>query len=553
MTKILLLVLSLFPLGASTPSETTEVRPAPKISGRVIDRAGNPVAKARLSAGAKLLARTDANGRFTFAVPATETLTVEAPPFAPRTIALDPSALALGDIILLRAGSVFVDTTDVPGLRELVLVDAQHRKDPGRAITRKASASVTLFTGLEPGSYLLTARGAGALQQKSQLVQVEEGAQKHIAVTIDRMPMRGYVYLGREPLANANVQIIGPHGAWEAIVRTDAEGNYAGELWQVGHMQAAVTSPRLSTEYTTAHLVHEALERKAVEWDILIPDRKVLGRVIDEQGQPIARMPLSVDVENGEVRSRINMMSDASGAFEYTAARTGRYAVEVQPKEYLKPAPLQFELRDDDADKRVEIRLERGIEMRVRVAREDGTPIADAIVADGVSEDRMRALARHRTSASGEATLRGRTGEEKTIYVIPPHGSFAVARFTLDDDTRKSGIDIIVPDAKSALVIRTHNDKGAALGGIRFAVRYNGEVLPPAIINLIRALQHVEYRTTPAGEARIHGLPSGLYELWAYRTAAEGDRLAISPERYEPSLELAVAEGTYEANLTFGK
>lgn len=553
MMKILLLVLSLSPLGASTPSDTTEVRPAPKVSGRVIDRAGNPVAKARLSAGAKLLARTDANGRFRFDVPATETLTVDAPPFAPRTIALDPSALALGDIILLRSGSVSVDTTDVPGLRELVLVASQHRKDPGRAITRKASGSLTLFTGLEPGSYLLTARGAGALQQKSQLVQVEEGALQHIVVTVERMPMRGYVYLGREPLANANVQIIGPHGAWQASVPTDAEGHYAGELWQVGHMQAAVTSPRLPTEYTTAHRVTEALEREAVEWDILIPDRKVLGRVLDEQGQPVAGMPLSVEVEDGEVRSRINLMSDARGAFEYTAARTGRYAVEVQPKQYLKPEPLRFALRDDEGDKRVEIRLERGIEMRVRVAREDGTPIADAIVADGVSEDRMRALARHRTSASGEATLRGRTGEEKTIYVIPPHGSFAVARFTLDDHARKSGIDVVVPEAKSALVIRTRNDKGAALGGIRFAVRYNGEVLPPAIINLIRALQHVEYRTTPAGEARIHGLPSGLYELWAYRTAAEGDRLAVSPERYEPSLQLAVAEGTYEADLTFGK
>ena len=36
-------------------------------------------------------------------------------------------------------------------------------------------------------------------------------------------------------------------------------------------------------------------------------------------------------------------------------------------------------------------------------------------------------LARHRTSSAGEATLRGRAGETKTIYVIPPHGSFAVA------------------------------------------------------------------------------------------------------------------------------
>jgi hypothetical protein len=290
-----------------------------------------------------------------------------------------------------------------------------------------------------------------------------------------------------------------------------------------------------------------------VEWDIAIPDRKITGRIVDDRGKAVGKTPLSVEVEDGEVRSRINMMTDTNGAFEYGPAATGRYAIEANPQQHLKPQPLRFELRNDDPDKRVELVMERGAEVRVRVTREDGTPIAGAVVADGVSEDGSQTLARHRTSATGEATLRGRAGDVKTIYVIPQHGSFAVSQLTLDPATLERGVDVVVPDATSALVIRTRDQKGSVLAGIHFAVRYNGEVIPPAILLLLRSVQHVEYRTTPAGEARIHGLPSGMYELWAYRTASEGDRLAVHPERYEPSLQLAVAQGTYEADLTFGK
>jgi hypothetical protein len=414
-------------------------------------------------------------------------------------------------------------------------------------------STVTFFTGLEPGSYFLIARGAGPLQQKVQHVQVEEGAIEPVALTVDRVPIRGYVFLGREPLAHADVQIIGPGSVWTGTVRTDAEGHYAAELWQVGPMQAVVTSPRLITEYMAGHRVTEALESEPVEWDIAIPDRKIAGRVVDDHGNVVARTPLSIEVEDGEVRSTINLLTDARGAFEYGSARAGRYVVEAHPKTHLRPAPLQFELREGDPDKLVELVMERGAEVRVRVTREDGTPIADALIADGVTEDGSKPLTRHRTSPAGEATLRGRARETKTIYVIPPQGSFAVAHLTLDPDTLAQGEDVVVPDAKSALVIRTRDEKGAALGGIHFAVRYNGELLPPAILLLIRALQHVDYKTTPAGEARIHGLPSGMYELWAYRMASEGDRLAVNPDGYEPSLQLAVAQGTYEADLTFGK
>lgn len=550
MATLLLLVLALAPVGASVPSDATPVRPAPRITGRVIDRAGQPVAGARISAGARLLARTDASGRFAFAVPASASVTIDAAPFASRTIALDVSSYALGDVALLRAGSLSVDTSKIRGLRELELAPMRARES---GTTRKPAGAVTLFTGLEPGSYLLTARGAGALQQKSQLVEVAEGAMQHLVVTVDAMPIRGYVFLGSEPLPHADLQIIGPGSTWKGNVRTDADGHYAAELWQVGPMQGVVTSPRLTTSFMTGHRVTEALEREAVEWNFAIPSRRIAGRVLDGRGNAVGKTPLSIEVEDGEVRSRIRLLTDAAGAFTYDGARSGRYSVEVTPRQHLKPPPLSFELRDGDPDKHVEIVLERGVEVRVRVTREDGTPIAGAVIADGVDEEGAKALARYRTTAAGEATLRGRAGEAKTLYVIPPHGSFAVTRLALDAATVAEGADVVVPDAKSALVIRTRDEKGTALGGIYFAVRYNGELLPPAILMLIRSLQHVDYRTTAAGEARIHGLPSGVYELWAYRTASEGDRLAVNPDRYEPSLQLAVAQGTYEADLTFGK
>jgi hypothetical protein len=167
--------------------------------------------------------------------------------------------------------------------------------------------------------------------------------------------------------------------------------------------------------------------------------------------------------------------------------------------------------------------------------------------------DGSRPVARYRTSATGTVTVRGLPGAAKTLYVIPTGGSFAIAHVALDSPTIEHGIDITVPDARSALVIRAHDQQGAAMEGVRFVIRYNGEVLPVPIMSLLRYVQHIDYRTTTAGEARVNGLPGGLYELWAYRTPQEADRLTIDPSRYPVSLQLAVAEGTYEAELTFGR
>jgi len=549
----LLLLLLLAAPAVSSESHAASIRPALQLSGRVVDRTGKPIARALIKDNRTLLTRTDAQGRFTLPNPAPEHVAVEAPAFATRTIEVPREASALGDILLQRAARVSVDVSKVRDVRELSLVPYDERRDTSRANTRPVTGRVISFLGLEPGDYLLTARGTQPLQRKSQVLRLGEGAHEEVALTVDRMPLRGYVFLGREPLAHADVEIVGPSSNWQGLVRTEGDGHYETELWQVGAMQAVVTSPKLPTEFATGHRPSAALEEGAVEWNIVVPERQILVRVVDEAGSPVANASASVEADDGDIRSRLNFRTDAHGTFAYGAARTGRYSVEIDSPRHLKPAPLRFELGDEDPNRTVEVTVKRGVELRVRVSREDGTPIADALVADGIVEDGSRPVARYRTTKNGDAAVRGRSGEEKTLYVIPVEGSFAVARVLLDAEAVRDGVEVIVPDAKSALVIRARDAKGAALDGVRFMVRYNGEMLPPPVMTLIRQLQHVDYRTTPAGEARIHGLPSGEYELWAYRTASEAERLVANPSGYPPSLELAVASGTYEADLTFGQ
>lgn len=543
--------------GSSGPADTLSVRPAPRITGRVVGVDGKPVAGARLATASTLFARTDRQGRFAFPFPdaAPETLSVEAASYATRTIAFprNPAVATLGDIVLLRAASVTVDTSRVAGARELSLVRLDQRRNAARAITKPVTGRRTKFEGLEKGEYVLTTRGAGPLQQKSQIVRLAESAAETVIVEIDRMPLRGYVFLGSEPLAGADVIVSGPTASWSGTLRTDADGFFEAELWQVGAMQAVVRSPRLTTRFLAGTRVADALERGLVEWNIAIPDREVSGRVLDDAGAPVAGAVIHVDAEDGELRTSFNVTAAGDGTFRFAPARTGRYVLEVQSPRHLRPEPVRFELREEDPGRKIDIVVERGVEVPVRVQREDGTPIAGATIAGDLDERGAKALLRVRTSPAGEAAVRGRLGEEKTFYVIPRDGSFAVVRVTLDAEAVKEGIDITTPEAKSALVIRTRDDKGAALDGIGFVVRYNGELLPPAVMNLLKFVQRVEYRTTPAGEARIHGLPSGQYELWAYRTAAEAERLAANPGGYEPALALEVAQGTYEADLTFGQ
>ena len=548
MTTLLLLLL-LFP--SSEHTGTDSIRPAPRISGRIVDRKAQPIAGARISAASRQLARTGKAGDFSIAPPAAETLVIEAPSFATRHIALphEGGPFELGEIVLLRAASVAVDLAKERGVRELALVRFEWRRDAERALTKPATRGVVRFDGLDAGRYILTARGAHPLQQKTQLVDVEEGRTTRVTLAIDRIPLRGYVFLGDEPLAGADVEINGASSAWRGRVRTDADGHFEAELWQAASMQAVVTSPKLASEFAAGH--HGALEDGAILWDLAVPDRRVRGTITDDTGKPVVGASVSLESEDGEIRQRINSATDAQGRFTYGAARSGRYRLDIDSMQHIKPETLQFELRDDDPDKNLDVVLKRGVELVVRVRREDGTPIEGAMVADGLVEDGSRTIARYTTSSRGEAIVRGVPDEQKTLYVIPAQGSFTIERATLDAATREKGIDIIVPDPKSALVIRARDGHGAALADVRFAVRYNGEFLPVAVVNLLRFVQHVEYRTMASGEARIQGLPAGHYELWAYRTPGEVERLHRNPTAYEPSLQLMVATGTYEADLTF--
>lgn len=552
MLHLLLVVLFASTEHRSAPADAALVRPAKQITGRVVTSDGKPLPRVRITSGAKLLATSDAAGTFSIAA-GPQSLEVTLPKHATRTIAV-PATLAVGDIVLLRASSITVDTSKVRGVRELSLVRYETRRDKARATTRPVAKRSVTFTNLEQGDYLLTARGRHSLQQKAQVIRLGEGTAERIALEVDHMPIRGYVFHGREALAGANVEISGPGSAWQGSVRTNAEGYYEAELWQVGPLQAIVTSERLETEYTTGNRVSDSLERGAVEWDILVPDRTIHGQVLDaESGAPVAHAAVSIEAADADMHSRINLRTDANGAFRYGGAKTARYTLDVDSKDYLKPPTVAFELRDDDPSRRVDVKLARGADVVVRVRREDGTPLAGAVVADGLIEDGSRPVARYRASDRGEVVVRGKAGEQKTLYVIPPGGSFAIEHVTVDASALAEGIDVTVPDAKSALVIRTRDDKGTAMENIRFVVRYNGELVPPAILSLMRHVQHVEYRTTASGEARIHGLPSGLYELWAYRTPQEADRVASNPAGYTPSLEVAIAVGTYEADLTFGQ
>ncbi|HEX8408846.1 MAG TPA: carboxypeptidase-like regulatory domain-containing protein [Thermoanaerobaculia bacterium] len=543
--------------GSSEPADAVSVRPATQITGRVVTVDRKPIANARIVTASTFLARTDRAGRFAFPLPdpAPAGLSVESKSYATRSIAFPHGAAvsSLGDIVLMRAVSVTVDVSNVRGVRELSLVPVDERRSSARAMTKKVAGRKTKFEGLQQGQYVLTARGDGPLQQKSQIVNAGEPASERVVLQVDRMPLRGYVFLGREPLAGADLTISGPTSSWTGKLRTDADGFFEAELWQVGAMKAAVRSPRLALHFTTGTRADDALERGAVEWNIAIPDRGVTGRIVDDTGAPVAKAAVTVDTEDGELRSNFRVVTDAAGDFRFDAAPSGRYALQVRSPHHLTPETTRFELQDDDPHKRVEIVVERGVEVAIRVQREDGTPVAGATVASDLDDDGAKAMLRLRTSESGAATLRGRAGEQKTLYVIPPDGSFAVVRMTLDAEALEHGIDITTPEARSALIIRTRDEKGIALDGIGFVVRYNGELLPAAIMQLIRFVQHVDYRTNPAGEARIHGLPSGEYELWAYRTASEAERLVANPSGYPPSLQLAVASGTYEADLTFGQ
>lgn len=179
-------------------------------------------------------------------------------------------------------------------------------------------------TGLPPGSYLLLILGDSESRWLTRQIEVQPGAQT-IDAEIPVVQVRGRITLGDEPL-QATLWLGGLHGPRRIRFDSDGQGDFEGMLPSAGLWEVdLVAEGGLHLRLAPVEVVLSPGSSRATV-TIRVPDTRLRGEVIDEDGKPLEGASVRLMLLN---RKSSMVKTDAEGRFELRGLEAGRVTVEA--------------------------------------------------------------------------------------------------------------------------------------------------------------------------------------------------------------------------------
>lgn len=375
---------------------------------------------------------------------------------------------------------------------------------------RRTAHARVHFDHLAAGVYALIVRGDGPGEQLAVKAQLGDGDARRIETAVHPIRFAGRVTLADLPLVGGSIELTQPDSPFRVRIPIRTDGSYDADLWQEGTFEVAIRSSALATPWIDSLTARVA---PALRRDFQLPDRQVIGRVVDaENGTPVAAATVWLSLAVGEGHRNFRTTTGADGRFDLTAVAAGAYTIEAEGPGHLDGAPVAFTLAEGDRLREIEVRLQPGVATPLEIVAHDGAPAAGAeVIAMTEGVRRSSAIA----DAVGRASIALPRGEPATLYAFPREGSFAVAQVTLAEAGARQRI--VVPAGASSLRVVARTTDGKPLPDVALLLRFDGTIIPPAVG------RHLQMRTGPDGEATLRGIPPGSYELWPYQTAEEAE------------------------------
>lgn len=256
------------------------------------------------------------------------------------------------------------------------------------------------FAGLAPGDWQVNIDGQGP-QVKLEL-EVPDAPELEIDLALPEGGIEGVVVddATNEPIEGCEVSVralgeqreggglLGSFLAREGQrVRewTDPKGRFEFERLGEGEYELVVRSQRgrenagrySPSEPRTVSVAFDRVER-GLEVRLL-PALRVVGRVVDETQQPIENARVAVRVEGGSFDGIQSARSDATGRFEVAGLAPGTYVANASADGFAPSKKDGIVLaRGASAQGDVEIAMQRGVKVVVRVFDAKGQPAAGA-------------------------------------------------------------------------------------------------------------------------------------------------------------------------------
>lgn len=537
---------------------TVDLEPLPRLSGTVLARAtGLPVAGALVNTDIQSndvdkSAITDAAGRFAIDADPDQWPTkvlVRAIPYSATSTHVPAARVStiLSEIYVSRGGavSIEVEQQDPVQVVELELQPIVRNKATGKAastltVPSSLQTATVRFENVEPGQYVVLAKGNEALERHGTGVTVVQGEEVMVHLAITPFTLRVLTKMEGEALPEAEILLTNLQGNWDGPITTDSAGEANVNLWQGGKVKSAVHSAAFSAPHIERRTLPDAEDS---EWILDIPAREIAGTVVDSKTEePIPKAMLSLHIDGQDHYSLgVKTTADANGRFRFSPVPYGKHRLRTAAANY-SPSEMSYLFLEPEADRNITVRLERATTVLITVLDHVGAPIAGARVIQLNGGIRMQS----QTDSFGRLGVPVPEGRAAEVYVIPPDGSFGMA--TLKSDDKETVIRIA--DGAGRIVVRTETEEHVPIPNISVLIRYNGRILPVDVLDGLASSHGGSARSDSEGRLIFARMPAGLYEFWPAASAAELRTLEAGITS-EARVKMIVAGGENVAVMTF--
>lgn len=282
--------------------------------------------------------------------------------------------------------------------------------------------------GQGPGRFLVTvadSRGDGLLSEEMEITGPAD-ARRDIEIRL--ITVEGNVTLGRDPLA-ATLFFGKEKGAVSVKMESDEDGRFHGVLPREGTWRVDVRSADGAVG-TFIKTKVEADRAGRARVQLRIPDTRVFGKVVNEEGQPVQEAEIGLSSETESIEA----LSDEQGRFEIRGAPEGvvHLAARASGKERLSGDVMTLALADSQEVGPLELRLRRIKALRGQVRGVHG-PVAGATVVAQPLQPPVGFAASARAGVDGVFELEIPARTDRVQLVVSPPG-YSLKTYQLEAD-----------------------------------------------------------------------------------------------------------------------
>lgn len=542
-----------FDVDGDTARVAATLVPLPVLTGTVTEKATKqPLGGAIVHAGEDYAAVTDAAGRFRIELDPEqwpELLTIDAIGFGQKAVAVPGTRVSasLDEIQLAPAGAIAVriEQTNPGEVMRVQLLERAHGESTGRVVKSVEvaptdPAPVIRFDSLDAGHYVVMAQGDEVWERRGELADLAGGETKELLLRIAPFPLSLRAEFRGQPLRKARFFLTSRDGLWTERLDADDSGEAAMQLWQGGRMKVAV----LDDEMNVPHIARKTVsETGATQWHIVVPNHEISGVVLDSKsGKPVPNAAVALNIRASDGQLGVKTRSDDNGVFRFAPVPHGKHTLKAAAASY-PPGEIAYTFLEPETTRKIVIRLDAASTVALTVVDSAGAPVAGAQVIDYRGIQR---LGLSTTDATGQVRIPLPAGEMRDVFVIPREGSFAFTTL------RHAGepVTLRVPPATSRITLRAESTAQDPIPNVSVVVRYDGRVLPPAVLEALVALQGSRANSDSQGRIVFRTMPAGVYEFWPVASDAELRAVAGGAGPAAP-VKIAAAPGENVAVLTF--